>query len=230
MIGFYAAGAMGSGGANPIWAATVTQLNFIGADGATTTTDDKGLPWTFAGNAQIDTAVNANGTSSLLLDGSGDYITTPDTPALRIEEASAATIDAVVRIDTTGRLQTICSKRISNTSYSFQIGATNRPQMVVYRSSAANVNLVATTALATGAFYAIRVRKSADDWTISINGTQENLVTQANPPISVAGALYIGREPGMSRDFQGWIGAFRMLNGLALPANYAPESLPYPTS
>ncbi|HPC33867.1 MAG TPA: hypothetical protein PL061_13005, partial [Syntrophales bacterium] len=36
--------------------------------------------WTFYGNAQIDTAQKPFGTGSLLLDGSGDYIGTVDSP------------------------------------------------------------------------------------------------------------------------------------------------------
>ena len=58
-------------------AASVTyrsRLQFAGADGSTTFTDDTGKTWTTGGNAQIDTSL---GDQRALFDGSGDYITTP---------------------------------------------------------------------------------------------------------------------------------------------------------
>lgn len=49
-------------------------LNFEGVDASTSIIDDFGNTWTTAGNAQIDTAQFKFGTSSLLLDGTGDYV------------------------------------------------------------------------------------------------------------------------------------------------------------
>lgn len=57
-------------------------LNFEGADGSTTMLDDFGNTWTASGNAQLDTAVKKFGSSSLLLDGTGDYISTSDITSL----------------------------------------------------------------------------------------------------------------------------------------------------
>jgi hypothetical protein len=50
-------------------------LNFDGVDGSTSMIDAFGNTWTAGGNAQIDTAQSKFGGSSLLLDGTGDYIT-----------------------------------------------------------------------------------------------------------------------------------------------------------
>lgn len=54
-------------------------LHLNGADGSTTITDTSPTPHTFTaqGNAQLDTAQKKFGTASLLLDGTGDYISTP---------------------------------------------------------------------------------------------------------------------------------------------------------
>lgn len=49
-------------------------LNFDGADGSTSMIDGFGNTWTAGGNAQIDTAQSKFGGSSLLLDGTGDFI------------------------------------------------------------------------------------------------------------------------------------------------------------
>jgi hypothetical protein len=55
-------------------------LPFDGADGATAATDYSPTPKTvtFAGNAQLDTANKKWGNASLLLDGTGDYLSIPD--------------------------------------------------------------------------------------------------------------------------------------------------------
>ena len=54
-------------------------LNFDGVDGATSfTSQDLGSrALTFTGNAQLDTALKSFGTASLLLDGTGDWVTVP---------------------------------------------------------------------------------------------------------------------------------------------------------
>ncbi|MFZ0033954.1 MAG: LamG-like jellyroll fold domain-containing protein [Sedimentisphaerales bacterium] len=56
-------------------------LHLNGEDGATTTVDSSAqnhAPISFFGNAQLDTAYKYDGSASLLLDGTGDYLTTPD--------------------------------------------------------------------------------------------------------------------------------------------------------
>jgi hypothetical protein len=63
-----------AGGGDPHWANVVSLHNWPGADGSTTYTDAKGKTWTGYGNAQIDTDYG----QALLLDGTGDYLTTPD--------------------------------------------------------------------------------------------------------------------------------------------------------
>ncbi len=60
----------------------VLLLHFDGPDGATSTVDSSGQNHsiTFHGNAQLDTSEKYAGNASLLLDGSGDYLTIPDSP------------------------------------------------------------------------------------------------------------------------------------------------------
>src|SRR5687768_4015081 len=65
---------------DPHFASVVLLCDFDGTDAATTAPDESpvGRALTFVGNAQIDTAQFKYGVSSLLLDGSGDYVTAPD--------------------------------------------------------------------------------------------------------------------------------------------------------
>jgi hypothetical protein len=52
-------------------------LHFNGADGSTTITDESGKSWVAVGSAQIDTAQSQFGGASLLVDGNGDYVSSP---------------------------------------------------------------------------------------------------------------------------------------------------------
>lgn len=59
---------------DPDFASVVSLIHFPGEDGSTTITDVIGLTWSTTGNVQIDTARSKWGGSSLLCDGTGDYI------------------------------------------------------------------------------------------------------------------------------------------------------------
>jgi len=73
-------------------------LHFDGTDGSTTFTDDSsnGLTVTAHGNAQVDTAQSKFGGASLLLDGTGDYLTVADNAALDLGSGDF-TIEAWIR-------------------------------------------------------------------------------------------------------------------------------------
>lgn len=57
-------------------------LHFDGTDASTSIIDDFGNTWTAAGNAQLDTAQTKFGASSLLGDGTGDYVETTNITSL----------------------------------------------------------------------------------------------------------------------------------------------------
>jgi hypothetical protein len=57
---------------------TVALLHMDGADTSQTFTDESGKTWTARGHAQIDTAQSKFGGASGLLDGTDDYIDTPN--------------------------------------------------------------------------------------------------------------------------------------------------------
>lgn len=59
---------------DPCWDYTVLAVGFDGSNGATVADDVKGNNWTFNGNAKISTAKSVAGGASLLLDGTGDYL------------------------------------------------------------------------------------------------------------------------------------------------------------
>lgn len=86
---------------DPFWAGVEFLANLNGVDGATSYTEesDNSAIATFNGNAQLDTAQQKFGSASLLLDGTGDYITFPDIAAYNLG-TSDWTIEGFVRFNT----------------------------------------------------------------------------------------------------------------------------------
>ena len=86
---------------------TKVLLHFDGADAATTITDDNAggsaHTWTAAANAQIDTAQFVFGGASLLIDGTGDYVSTPDHADFTLGSSDFA-VEARARPATNGAL------------------------------------------------------------------------------------------------------------------------------
>jgi hypothetical protein len=101
-----------NGGGNDSYCKSL--LQFEGADATTVFTDTagggSGHAWTAAGNAQIDTAVFKFGTAAGLFDGTGDYISTPDSSDFALG-SSDFTIDLWFNCTAAaGSVQRICGQ------------------------------------------------------------------------------------------------------------------------
>ena len=84
---------------------------FNGADEATTYTAETGQIVTFVATAQLDTAQKEIGSSSLLLDGSGDYCTVPDSADWTFGSGNF-TIDMWIRPHAVGAALNLCAQQI----------------------------------------------------------------------------------------------------------------------
>lgn len=67
-----------TGTPDPHYASVVALLHFDGTNGSATFTDETGKTWTRSGNAAISTAQQKYGNASGSFDGSGDFITVPN--------------------------------------------------------------------------------------------------------------------------------------------------------
>lgn len=80
--GFFAAAASasggGGGGTDPYFSSVIALLHFDDTNGSTEPVDETGKIWSGDGNAQVSTSAPLTGSGSGLLDGGGDYFTTPD--------------------------------------------------------------------------------------------------------------------------------------------------------
>ena len=217
-------------------------LHFNGSDAGTTITDDNAggsaHTWTASGNAQLDTAITKFGTASLLCDGSGDYVSTPDHADFTLGSGDW-TVDFWFNTNGTGlgtsRLlfgQAASDNLVQNTSiYSF-LSSSN-----VLRARA-NVNTTAftvsssTTFIAAGWHHVAFVR-SSNTLKLFIDGVQEGGdVAIAGTVNNVAYDFAVGRNGEVTaQTWNGSIDEFRLSVGIARwTTNFTPPTDEYSAS
>lgn len=218
-------------------------LNFEAADGSVAMIDDFGNTWTASGNAQIDTAQFKFGASSLLLDGTGDFITSTNITLLG---DGSWEISGWFRANSVAGIS--CVWAAENAA---NFGATllldnnaGSPRIRQLLSSDATSNNIAgaalgTTVIVVNTWYKVRQVFDALSGTyrvyMSNNGAaevQELTVTSALKICAVI-KMQLGRcGAGGTIDFNGWIDSFRLLpcatkTAIETPAAVAPTVTDY---
>ncbi len=187
-------------------ASTVLLLHGDGTDASTTFTDSETTAKTVtaAGSAQIDTAQYKFATGSILLDGTGDYLTTADHAAWDMADG-AFTLDLWVRfaaLPAEREAMVIYSQRASATSLAqFALkkeGGIYTLGLTLITSGVAAYPISATwTTPTTGTWYHIALIRGwggdANTWAVTVNGVTlgSNSLTTTYP--NVAAALQIGQ-------------------------------------
>jgi hypothetical protein len=217
------------------WRDTVFLCNFQGADAATSVPDESsfGRAITFSGNAQLDTAQAPPGfSSSLLLDGTGDFVAVPDHPDFEVAGVQF-TIEFWVRMNTGGRLQTICGKRDTSSAeeHTLNVNATDNLNFSAFNAGSAIVTLTDPGAMSTGTWYHVAVQRiAANVWTMHRDGVLVDSDTVASSANTNAQGWTIGRDVfNTARDWDGWIGGGRFThNASRYPAsNFTPPVGPF---
>lgn len=221
---------------DPNSAAKKVVLHLNGADASTTFTDEALSPkvWTAAGNAQLDTAQKKFGTASLLLDGAGDYISTPDHADFNLG-AQDWTIDCwfnCVALTTAGGNiagQEDNAITPSLTSFHFGRAATDEIQIVVSNGSVMTT-LVGTSKfsnlLNTGWHHVAAVR-SGNVLKLFVDGVQEggDAAFTGTVPNSTEAFTIGARSTGGGSIWNGWLDEFRLTVGVALwTADFTPPA------
>ena len=200
-------------------------LHFEGTDGSQVIDDETSHTWTAVGNAQIDTAQSKIGSSSLLLDGTGDYLT-GDGGSDFAFGGGDFTIDFWFRHNNPGTTQVLYDSRPSGTPtgnyIQVYINATNLPRL--YHGSAHN----GTTALVGGQWHHIAVTRSGSSLRFFVNGTQEGVtLTNSNTFFVGASRPTIGCDGNTigASPLNGWVDAVRVVKGTALwTSNFSPPA------
>eukprot|EP01041_Mallomonas_annulata_P026842 gene26842-48282_t len=162
------AGGGGGGPTDPDFANVSLLCHFDGADTSTTITDNSPSPKTLTayGNAQIDTAQSKFGGASLLLDGTGDYVSTPADTVFNFGSGEF-TVEAWVRFASLTGDQTItgqCGASGLNTTVSFVVQKTAANVITAFGcQGAVGVGGVdGTTTVTTGVWYHVAYVREAN--------------------------------------------------------------------
>jgi hypothetical protein len=215
---------------------TRSLLHLDGTDGATTITDETGRAWTASGNAQIDTAQSKFGGSSLLLDGTGDYITTASSTDLNLG-SSDFTVDFWFQCTAAGgTMQRLCGRRLSSGLVADMEFSVERTTANVIRggigmgSTFESVSSTTqfTNALNTGWHHCAFVRDGST-LRLFIDGVQEATEAITGAANTVSADLGVGSQGGLvTNPWTGWIDEFRLSVGVARwTSNFTPPTSAY---
>lgn len=217
---------------------TKVLLHMDGADASTTFIDSNvggaAKTWTAAGNAQIDTAQSKFGGSSGLFDGTGDWVSTPDSSEFTLGNANF-TIDLWFNCNKAGGTDAdICGQTdgtAANTSFFIDRASTNVMRLFV--SDGVSFTAIAgttqfTNLLNTG-WHHLAVVRDQNVLRLFIDGVQENSIAYTAVIPNQAGNPTVGRRgDSVNAPWIGWIDEFRMSIGVARwTANFTPPTSAY---
>jgi hypothetical protein len=181
------------------------------------------------GNAQISTSVVKFGTSSITLDGSGDYVVEPTNLNFGYGTGDF-TIEFWLYLNSTGS-QTIFSNLSSGSSTNPHIYITT-----TIRYYTAGADRITGAALSTGQWYHIALCRASGSTRLFVNGTQSgSTYSDANnygtfAPLGI-GTYWESGAPVASSTLNGYISDLRITRGIArYTANFTPPTTPLLTN
>ena len=223
---------MGSGAGDPYWNNVVALLHFDGADASTTFTDVKGHTFTANGNAQIDIAQSLFGGASGLFDGSGDYISTPNSADFNFGtgdfEVEVAVRFNALPVNTAAVIFSTYDGGAGSWAVEYRNdgGLGNR---FCFQIGTTQYNFAWTPSINT--WYRTAVSRSGTALRAFINGTQIGSTLTDSSNIGNTAPLWIGalNSGGAAFFFNGWLDECRITKGVAPhTANYTPDTAPFP--
>ena len=215
---------------------TKTVSHFEGADEATAYSDPVAGAYTFVADAQLDTAQKKFGVSSLLLDGTGDSVSLPDSADWTFGSGNF-TIDMWVRGASVDDSQLICGQSdavyTANTRQS-QIArnADNTVTGAVWSNTATRMNSTGQTkTLSINTWYHIAMVRNGNTITVYIDGTADSTINVTGITLQDSSTIFSVGAIGLytTDRWNGWIDEFRISKGIARwESAFTPDTVPYP--
>ena len=227
---------------------TLLLIHADGTNGSTVFRDDNGITGaaaktlTASGNAQLSTAQYKFGTSSLLLDGNGDYLTVTNAHDLNFQK-NDFTIEAWVYFDalSTSNRHTLISNGVSSFTTGWikfaaaDLGAAYYPQVTAYDySSGGSPMMTSSTAVSNNTWYHIAWVRNGTNHYLYLDGTQvasntDSTARGINVNMNLSGTQ-IGRygfdngTPPSATYMDGYIDEMRISNVARYTAAFTPST------
>ena len=218
----------------------ILQLPFDGSNGATSTSDLSNQNHTVTVNgAQISSAQSKFGGTSLLLDGSNDYLSIGGSEWNSNLNSGDFTVEFWIRLDTLGDSRIITNYNGSNgwgvamwsggggTNYFDGYWYNGSWQYLQYDHGSAS-----HTTPSVDTWYHLAFVRNGNDWSLYLNGTAEYTRTVSGSITSSSlGALELGRRYDGTQYVDGYIDDLRITKGLArYTSNFTPPTTAHLTS
>lgn len=191
-------------------------LHCNGSDASTTVTDSSASAKTVTvqGNAQLDTAQFRFGTASLLLDGTGDYITVPDSDDWSWGSGDG-TFDMWIRYNSVPSTHFLLAQRVDSTTGQFCFYSGGSFAYSQLNSGSTVVSYGGATTPSTGVWYHFALDKVGSLQTMFWNGAILGQVTDADSHLNFSAILNIGSDSSGSSPFNGWMDELRWTKGVS---------------
>lgn len=217
---------------------TKSLLHFDGTDGSTTITDSAlgggAKTWTCAGNAQIDTADAKFGPSSMLMDGTGDDVSTPFVSGGDFDPGNGSfTFDTWFKVaggnGTIRMLFNIDDGSEANPGMRLQLTAANVLQLGFFWSGGNAFCVGATAFTAGGAWAHVAAVRTGSTLKMFVNGAQEggDQSVSTNAMQNTGTTVWAGRAGANRFYWNGWFDEMRFSNIARWTGAFTPPSSPY---
>lgn len=171
------------------------------------------------GNVQLSNTQKRFGVFSGLFDGTGDYLTIPDSSDFDLS-GGIWTVDCWIypSVLAAGAYMIFGQRTDANNYMLFAVQSTGQLQFQVV--SAASPIVAVTTAVgavATGNWYHVAIQENGDTYKIFVNGVDVTNAggTDAQRPANYTDVFYVGNEINNNTPFNGYIDEFRLSKGVA---------------
>ena len=214
---------------------TLLLIHADGTDGSTVFIDDNGIGRSSrgiqaSGNAQVDTAQSKFGGASLLLDGTGDYLTVNNSANTDFEFTAGEdyTLECWVRLATNNQFNVIISlaSARSGNEYSLYIetvGANILATAATYGGS--NLSR-GTTSLSNNTWHHLAVSRSGTTVRLFVNGTLEDTDTHTFTA-GQQSSIKIGAFADGNNGVNGHIDEVRISDIARYTASFTPSTTPF---
>lgn len=211
----------GSETLDPHYASVVALCHFEGLTNVTTVTDETGTTWQVFGNTHIREAAKKIGNSSIFFDGTGDYITAPSTDGRFWFGTGDFTFEFFM-MPTSSKTCNIFSwaanaaiyRNSANPNLFVQVGGTN----IFIVPGAENI---------INEWCHVALTRQAGVYRIFTNGILRG--TAASTHDFPEYQIDVGRRPGSSNMYQGYIDELRITKGVCrYTEDFTVPTAPYP--